>query len=645
MTMRMLSKARRLCLMTVCFFIIIFTCSAYRTEAATVYNTSIVSYAEQFLGYPYGHAYGPSVFDCSGLVKYVFEHFGISLPWSSASFWESPSNYGTVVAESNALPGDVVSWSGHMGIYIGNGEVINALNYSTGVVKTKISSFLDANGNSNPPHRYIRIYGVTYTNNTDTTSPAYSNFHVGEFWAGGFTVMSKITDPSGIQSVKYAIWTENNGQDDIIWYDGYCTDNNDVYWSRVEFANHKNEKGMYTIHMYAYDNLGNLTNVGISYIFPDKGPTISNIKVSDYNSSGYTITCQVKHSAEISRVQFPTWTTANGQDDIAQNWDTNTKVRGQLKNGTATFRVNISEHGNETGIYRTHIYAYDIFGNKTSVAVPDVDFHKVLEEIESSSGGSTEPGQGTQPGNSQPAPSDPSEPVPAPPENPSPAVPNPSTGSEKETPETEVNEEEAPTAAEAEETIISQKTDYDAEGSNYSLLQAKMKKANKTSITLTWKAVKGATSYRVYGNKCGKKNKYKKLKTLKKTTFTQKKLKKGTYYKYIVIAIKDGKAIAISKTIHIATTGGKVGNPKSVKLKKKSYSVKVEKTVKIKASEVPASTKLKVKKHRAIAFESSNSNIATVSGKGVVKGIRKGICYIYTYAQNGVMGKVKVTVG
>ena len=73
--------------------------------------------------------------------------------------------------------------------------------------------------------------------------------------------------------------------------------------------------------------------------------------------------------------------------------------------------------------------------------------------------------------------------------------------------------------------------------------------------------------------------------------------------------------------------------------------MKVEKTVKIKASEVPASTKLKVKKHRAIAFESSNSNIATVSGKGVVKGIRKGICYIYTYAQNGVMGKVKVTVG
>ena len=66
-------------------------CFACQTKADTVYNTSIVSYAEQFLGYPYDSAYGPTAFDCCGLVKYVFGHFGITLPWSTAPFWNNPS--------------------------------------------------------------------------------------------------------------------------------------------------------------------------------------------------------------------------------------------------------------------------------------------------------------------------------------------------------------------------------------------------------------------------------------------------------------------------------------------------------------------------------------------------------------------------
>ena len=129
-----------------------------------VYNTSgsdVVAYAKQFLGYPYvGGTYGPNSFDCSGFVQYVFKHFGINLPWSTYSFWNSPSSYGTVVSESNAQPGDVVSWSGHVGIYIGGGQCINALNPSSGVCIIGVSSFTDEYGNRNPAHRYIRINGI-----------------------------------------------------------------------------------------------------------------------------------------------------------------------------------------------------------------------------------------------------------------------------------------------------------------------------------------------------------------------------------------------------------------------------------------------------------------------------------------------------
>lgn len=212
------------------------------------------------------------------------------------------------------------------------------------------------------------------------------------------------------------------------------------------------------------------------------------------------------------------------------------------------------------------------------------------------------------------------------------------------TPQSESKKAEVPSAKAQEKAILSLKSDSDPKGSTYGLLQARMKKAAKNSITLQWKKIKGA-KYTVYGNKCGKKNKYKKIKTITKTSFTQKKLKKGTYYKYLIVAVKDGKAVATSRTIHVATTGGKVGNTKTVKAAKSKLSVKIGKTAKIKYTTQPASKKLPVKSHRAVAFESSNANIATVSKKGVVKGIRKGTCYVYAYAQNGVMAKITVKVG
>ncbi|MBE6471892.1 MAG: hypothetical protein E7000_09430 [Coriobacteriaceae bacterium] len=182
-------------------------------------------------------------------------------------------------------------------------------------------------------------------------------------------------------------------------------------------------------------------------------------------------------------------------------------------------------------------------------------------------------------------------------------------------------------------------------GSAFSLLQAKGAAKSKTSVKLTWKKVKGATTYVVYGNKCGKKYHYERIAEVTGTSFMQKKLKKGTYYKYLVVALKGDAAIATSKTVHVATKGGKAGNDKAVKVACKSkVTLKKGKKLKLKAKAVAQSKKLKVKKHRAIAYESSNTKIATVNKKGVVKAKAKGTCKVYAYAQNGVCKAVKVTV-
>ena len=87
-----------------------------------------------------------------------------------------------------------------------------------------------------------------------------------------------------------------------------------------------------------------------------------------------------------------------------------------------------------------------------------------------------------------------------------------------------------------------------------------------------------------------------------------------------------------------------MGNHKAVTVKKASLSVKKGKTVKINAKAVPKSTKLKVKKHRGLKYESSNAKIATVTGTGKVKGVGKGTCFVFVYAQNGIFKKVKISV-
>ena len=197
----------------------------------------------------------------------------------------------------------------------------------------------------------------------------------------------------------------------------------------------------------------------------------------------------------------------------------------------------------------------------------------------------------------------------------------------------------------------------DPNGADFAKLTARVTKRTNAALTLQWAKQKKADGYLIYGNKCGKGNKMKLLKTIKKNStvkWTQKKLKKGTYYKYMVVAYKNVNGqkmpIAASVVIHVPTKGGKVTVAKSVKVtdtKKKAItkaSVKKGKTFQLKASEVKDEKKLKVKTHRVVKFESSNKKIATVNAKGKVTGKKKGKATIYAYAQNGIFAKITVTV-
>ena len=198
-------------------------------------------------------------------------------------------------------------------------------------------------------------------------------------------------------------------------------------------------------------------------------------------------------------------------------------------------------------------------------------------------------------------------------------------------------------AGKVDSEILNCKNDKDLAGSTFGKLCVKVKKSKKKAISLTWKNIQVAKTYVIYGAKCG--TSYKKIATVHSKTFTNKKLKKGTYYKYMVVALNEkGKVVAISKLIHVATKGGKVGNCKKLKVNKSKVNLKQGKKFKLKVKQIAKSKKVKLKKHRKTAFESDNQDVAVVSKKGIITAKKKGKCSVYVYAQNGVYKQVKVTV-
>ncbi len=125
-----------------------------------------------------------------------------------------------------------------------------------------------------------------------------------------------------------------------------------------------------------------------------------------------------------------------------------------------------------------------------------------------------------------------------------------------------------------------------------------------------------------------------------------KKLKPGTYYKYIVVAYKntDAGEVALhtSTSVHAATSGGRKNNPLGIRLKNNKLKVKKKKAAKIRGT---IKKKGKVQFHIAkLRYESLNSKIATVNKKGKVKGKKKGKTSILVYTQNGIWKKMKITV-
>ena len=105
-------------------------------SGVTSVRAELCNYAQQFIGNPYvwGGTSLTNGADCSGFVQTIFATYGVTLPRVAAA----QATVGTPISLSEALPGDLVFYSGggridHVGIYIGNGQIVNAASRRSGI--------------------------------------------------------------------------------------------------------------------------------------------------------------------------------------------------------------------------------------------------------------------------------------------------------------------------------------------------------------------------------------------------------------------------------------------------------------------------------------------------------------------------------
>lgn len=106
---------------------------SYSVGEGSEMGVAVAEYGLQFVGNPYvwGGTSLTNGADCSGFVMSVYANFGVSLPHSSAS--DRSQGY-AVDGLANAQPGDLICYSGHVAIYIGNGQIVHASNKKTGII-------------------------------------------------------------------------------------------------------------------------------------------------------------------------------------------------------------------------------------------------------------------------------------------------------------------------------------------------------------------------------------------------------------------------------------------------------------------------------------------------------------------------------
>lgn len=159
--------------------------------------------------------------------------------------------------------------------------------------------------------------------------------------------LSAPQSPAALTGVKFAVWSEASGQDDLKWYDAKLNGNQYTY--QVDTANHKDSIGKYFVHAYASDERGIFQIVGHTTLNVTESKAAPQL-LATVNPDKETVTLKLKHWSEGGEVLLPTWGEKDGQNDI--QWYAANKI------GRSSWQtvVPLGNHM-ELGTYNAHAYS------------------------------------------------------------------------------------------------------------------------------------------------------------------------------------------------------------------------------------------------------------------------------------------------
>ena len=302
---------------------------------------------------------------------------------------------GTSCPAYKAKPGSYGSYANYIVIDHGNGVKTYYCHLKTGSFRVSVGDHVEQGtilaesgvaGNTTGPHLHFEVRdGGTIVDPEDYLTNTYveggSNnlpvlcVDIVQGWQNHIYVKGWAFDPDS-PSAKLAVHVYINGEGHEIIANKYHDQGlDDTFHCGTDHGFDQDilteETGEVTVTIYAidsqdvnqhsepFDNSTYKNPTKVTVTSDKTGPTITNAKVTNVDSTGYTVTCTVTDASGVNRVQFPTWTKKNDQDDLLSDWEVNPKASGSRNGNTFTFRVKTSDHNNESGVYYTHIYAYD----------------------------------------------------------------------------------------------------------------------------------------------------------------------------------------------------------------------------------------------------------------------------------------------
>ena len=198
--------------------------------------------------------------------------------------------------------------------------------------------------------------------------------------AGRFDVLvSNVTAPNGVLTVSVPVWSDINGQDDLVWYTA-TKQVNGTYKVSVKASDHKNSRGKYHVHLY-YNQL-NGQSVGVAATTTElatgkdrtvespRGSVSAELTISTNQNLGtFTITAKNLQGFDgYKEVKIPFWSHSNGMKDIV--WYTPTRQ----SDGSYTVTAKASDHENADGKYEAQVFYVDAQGKNKFVKKAFIDY-------------------------------------------------------------------------------------------------------------------------------------------------------------------------------------------------------------------------------------------------------------------------------